>query len=203
MKQRRQIKGEFLNDTNFIDGYEFYVSKDNYLKCKYCNITAKIIKKEIVNGRVEVTYEYKGVYEDKEKEGKIKHNHRRNMDDYYIAKLYEELKEIGIYGLKRKVTLKETTIDILNKYKELTSPNVVPSIKTCINYILIIRKESVTKELSGINMKDYLVGKTDKVTVFADKTAYNFFRESDTLFCDGTFEKKRFELYYTAAKFCR
>ena len=68
MKQRKQIKGEFLNDINFIDGYEFYVSKGNYLKCKYCSVTAKIIKKEIVDRRIEVTYEYKVENEDKEEE---------------------------------------------------------------------------------------------------------------------------------------
>ena len=146
-----------------------------------------------MNGKTEVTYGYK-VSDEDEKKGnlKIKHNHEPDITSYYKAKLYEELEEIGINGLRNNASLKETVINILKKYED--SKTSLPKVKTCINFVLSVRKENVTKDLNSIVLNDYLVGKDNenKVTVYADKSAYQFFRESTILFCDGTFEKKRF-----------
>ena len=46
--------------------------------------------------------------------------------------------------------------------------------------------------LGGLRGESRVHLKNGNVRMFANKDALRFFKESDKLFCDGTFEKKKF-----------
>jgi len=113
---------------------------------------------------------------------------------YIKSSIYEDLNKLS-ERVDRKHSIDILVSEVLQKYGLNPRKNEVISKKTCINYLLVQEKEKHEKKRNLGTDKCY-VGSDDNVTVFADKGAITFFKESTTLFCDGTLEKKKIRHRY-------
>ena len=179
MKKIEEV--QYINDKLFIDGYQFYKHRDNIVRCSQHTLShCKVKVNKIDNGEEYVYYYREG--------NKSTHTHPLDKNVYKKALLYEDLDRIIL-------TRDETVTNLVKSAFENNDidpdDNDILSLKAAVNYVYKKERIKRDKKNDSVKVEDYFIGRDDGVTVYGDKGLIDFFKGSNVLFCDGTFEKKR------------
>ena len=189
---------KMLNNNLFVDGFQFYKHQGNILRCSHYKKGKCPVRLRAQKRGEETIYFYKdSIYQ---------HNHLPDRVLIEKSIIYEELKKKAQTGINREETVWDVAEKILSD-NSTDKENKVLSESTCAKFLFQCLKDIKEKEYQELNIDDFIVPLTatnlevkseeevqffkEKMTIFANKDAFDFFKESNVIFCDGTFEKKK------------
>jgi len=163
----------------FFDRFQFYRHNPDAFRCSHymnkCTVTAKVKQ-----------FEGKTIYQYLNGD-KTTHNHPDDIVKMKKSQIYEDLRS---KKLRRSESVSLVAKSILKKHGEEPDKEPVLKTKTCINVLLREKEKYKKKKFLNVETEKYIIGETKNAIVYADSESVEFFEKSDTIFCDGKYEKK-------------